>query len=518
MSDSKKSSVVDESALPLKTDDSEIDVLAKFRNYDPELTWTEEEERAVIRKWDLLVFPMCCLMFFFLQLDRGAIANAVTTSFLPDLGINIDDNNLGTIIFMIGFITFEIPSNVIIRRVGSNRWIPLLMVLWGSVSLGTTWINNKGSYFAVRLLLGITEAGWIPGTLLYLGDFYTRAELGTRLGIFWGTITFATAFSGSISYAIFTKLDGVAGLRSWRWLFLIEGIGTILIGLFMFLYLPNGPQHTKGYLRGRKGWVTERQERIAVARVFRDDPSKGAGHSDPVTWFDIKDAVTDYRLWLHLLTGFFGLMPNSPLGGYLPLVISSLNFNVIFANLLTTPLYLFSALFMSLLTWHSSRVSERALHSAAGNLLLIIGLILVGFVPAESVDRWVRWAFLFPTVAGFSPWHGLQAAWIAANMGTTGKRTVALAMYIMSVNLASIPGSQIFRSDDAPAFRKRGFPIVIGLSFISFFFFVFQYFHYRYVNAARDKIWNAKTEEEKDEYLKTTKDVGNRRLDFRFLH
>ncbi|KAI8806645.1 hypothetical protein BJ742DRAFT_898631 [Cladochytrium replicatum] len=98
MTDSRKSSLFDESAVHLKVDVSAIDSLAKFRNYDPELTWSEEEEHTVIRKWEFLVFPTSCLMFYFLQLDGGAIANAVTTSFLPDLGINIDDNNLGTII------------------------------------------------------------------------------------------------------------------------------------------------------------------------------------------------------------------------------------------------------------------------------------------------------------------------------------------------------------------------------------------------------------------------------------
>ncbi|KAJ1549954.1 hypothetical protein HK096_009513, partial [Nowakowskiella sp. JEL0078] len=212
-------------------DDSVIDKLEFFRNYDPELTWTKEEETAVIRKWDFLVFPWICVMFFFLQLDRGSIANALTSTFLKDLGINIDDNNLGTIVFMIAFIFFEVPSNAVIRRVGPSVWIPFLMVAWGTVSIGTAFITDKGTYYVARFFLGVTEAGWIPGTLVYLGEFYTRAELGTRLGVFWGTITFATAFAGLISYGILGNLQGYGGLKAWQWLFLIEGLGTLVWGI-----------------------------------------------------------------------------------------------------------------------------------------------------------------------------------------------------------------------------------------------------------------------------------------------
>ncbi|KAJ1561869.1 hypothetical protein HK096_003036 [Nowakowskiella sp. JEL0078] len=503
--------------------ESEIDELALFRNYDPELTWTKEEETAVVRKWDFLVFPWVCVMFFFLQLDRGSISNALTSTFLKDLGINIDDNNIGTIIFISAFVFFEVPSNAIIRRVGPSVWIPFLMIAWGTVSIGTAFISDKTTYYVARFFLGVTEAGWIPGTLVYLGDFYTRAELGTRLGVFWGTITFATAFSGLISYGILGNLQGYGGLRAWQWLFLIEGLGTIIWGILSFFYLPKNPRFAKKKLLRFRDWVDERQERIAVARVFRDDPSKGTGQEEHVTWNDIWLALKDYKLWLHLITGFIGLMPNGPLSGYLPLIINSLGFDLIFSNLLTTPLYLFSMVFMIVVSWSSSRYGERALHSALGVLVSFLnvllkktGILLTAFVPATAVSKWVRYVFLFPLVAGFLPWHGIQAAWISGNMSPSGKRTVALAFYIMSVNLGSLPGSQIFRAADSPLF-KEGFKVIIALTAVGLTLFIFQFFHYRFVNKRRAAIWNAKTEEEKEHYLSTTTDIGNARLDFKFL-
>ncbi|KAJ3095390.1 hypothetical protein HDU97_006993 [Phlyctochytrium planicorne] len=496
-------------------DIEKVDILAPFRNYDPDLKYTEEEERKVITKWDIFVLPWVCIMFFFLQLDRGNIANALTSTFLADLGINIDDNNLGTIIFISAFVLLEIPSNMIIRRVGAHRWIPILMVLWGTVAWATAFIHDRNTFFVARLFLGLTEAGWIPGTLVYLGDFYTRSELGFRLGLFWGTITFATAFAGSLSFAILKYLEGAHGLKGWQWLFLIEGVGTVAWGLLSLAYLPAGPKHTKGGIRFGP-WLTETQERIAVARVFRDDPSKGAGQGEHVSVEHIKDAVTDPRLWLHLTAGFFATLPGTPVGGYLPLIISGLGFDRIFSNLLTTPPYLCSMVFMSVLAWNSSRVGERAIHCTIGIGSLLFGTILLSSVP-KSVDKWLQYSFVFPTVAGLLPWHGIQAAWISANMGSTGKRTVALAMYIMSVNISSLPGSQIFRNDDAPLF-KRGFVIVNICLSIVVVLFASLFFIYRGINSSRERKWNALTAEQKAEYLRTTKDVGNRRLDFRFIH
>ncbi|KAJ3113621.1 hypothetical protein HDU96_003152 [Phlyctochytrium bullatum] len=508
----------------LKTDDThpsslglgveEVDDLAPFRNYDKDLSWTEQEELQVIRKWDTFVLPAVLIMFVFLQLDRGNISNALTSSFLKDLHIDIDINNYGTMIFISAFVLFEIPSNMIIRRLGAHRWIPILMVLWGTVAWSTAFIYDKNTFYIARLFLGITEAGWIPGTLVHLGDYYTRSELGFRLGLFWGIMQFANSFAGLISYGVLKNLDGSHGLKGWQWLFLIEGLSTVVAGVIIFFYLPAGPKHTSGGIRFGP-WLDERQERIAVARVYRDDPSKGLGQGEHVTFADIVDAVTDWRLWLHLTAGFFSTVPGTPVGGYLPIVISGLGFDSIFSNLLTTPLYLWAMVFLSVIAWNSSRVGERALHCAVGAGSLLLGTALLSGVPT-SVNRWLRYAFLFPVTGGLLAWHGIQAAWISANMAPTGKRTVSLALYIMSVNISSLVGSQIFRADDAPLF-KRGFIIVNScMAFVVTLYFSL-FFVYRALNKSRKRVWESLTAEQQAHYLATTKDRGNRRLDFKFV-
>jgi MFS family permease len=146
-----------------------------------------------------------------------------------DLGFTIDGVNQVTLIYAIVFTLFTIPTNVIVKRVGAHIWIPVLMTAWGIATWAHVFVHDYKSFLTVRIFIAVTEAGFIPACLTYLTGFYTTTELATRLAWFWAIQSFASAFSGFLSFVIF-RLAGVAGLEGWKWLFLIDGLGTNVVG------------------------------------------------------------------------------------------------------------------------------------------------------------------------------------------------------------------------------------------------------------------------------------------------
>jgi len=151
------------------------------------------------------------------------------------------------------------------------------MVLWSLIAALQALMRNRNHFFVFRALLGLAEGGFIPDMVLYLSFFYTSKELPRRLSFFWTAYQFTSIISAFLAFGIL-HLRGHSGLSGWRWLFFLEGILTGLIGIISYFYLPASPTQTKGRLRGKDGWFNEREEKILVNRILRDDPSKGMSH------------------------------------------------------------------------------------------------------------------------------------------------------------------------------------------------------------------------------------------------
>ena len=164
-------------------------------------------------------------MFFALQLDRGNITQALSDNMLNDLKMNTNDYNTGQTIFYICFLFAELPSQLISKKLGPDRWIPIQMVSWSLVASLQTCIRGRPSFFACRALLGILEGGFIPDNILYLSYFYTSIELPIRLSFFWVAYQSTSIISAFLAFGIL-HLGGRNGLAGWRWLFALEGLLT----------------------------------------------------------------------------------------------------------------------------------------------------------------------------------------------------------------------------------------------------------------------------------------------------
>lgn len=208
------------------------------------------------------------------ELDRGNIANAITDSFMEDVGINQDQFNVGQQMLSLGIVLFEIPSNMILYRVGPGKWLTLQLFLFGIVSLFQSFQRGYGAFIATRFLLGITESGFIPGGLWTLSTWYTRPETAKRVMVFYFGNQFGQASSKLLAYGIL-HMRGVAGRPGWFWLFTLMGIFTIACGFIFGFALPDSFKNPHSTFLPGVRIFSEREIYILRTRVTMDDPMKG---------------------------------------------------------------------------------------------------------------------------------------------------------------------------------------------------------------------------------------------------
>ncbi|KAJ5547425.1 hypothetical protein N7494_005010 [Penicillium frequentans] len=490
-----------------------IDSYEGMHRWDPGFEWTEEEEKNIVRKIDARVLTFACVTFFALQLDRGNISQALASTFLEDLGMTSNDYNLGQTIFLVCFLLAEMPSQLISKRLGPDRWIPIQMVVWSIIAACQAFLKGRGSFLATRALLGLLEGGFIPDTVLFLSFFYKSNELPKRLACFWISDTLTGIIGAFLAFG-FLHIKNADGTGAWRYLFAFEGLITGLVGIIAVFWMPASPVQTKGGLRGKDGWFTEHEEKIIVNRVIRDDPSKGTMHNrQAVTPKLLWQSLQDYHMWPIYILGVIWLIPSTPATNYLTLQLKEVGFGTFETNLLTIPAAVVSIVTLITITWIAERTNQRLLSGAAVEVWNLALLIALEVLPAKALP-WPRFAIL-TLLVGTPSIHPVLVALTSRNAGSVRTRTIATALYNMSVQISAIASANVYQTDDKP-YYKRGNKILIALAVISLFLFVGSKFYYDWCNKRNAEKWNAMTSEQREDYLRETPIMNNKRLDFRF--
>ncbi|KII91277.1 hypothetical protein PLICRDRAFT_696369 [Plicaturopsis crispa FD-325 SS-3] len=486
-----------------------------IHRFDPKARWTYREERALVRKIDWRVMLWAAISFSALGMDRSNILQANTDNFLDDINITTDDFNLGNTVFKIGFLCAELPSQLISKRLGPDRWVPTQMCLWSIVTMFQFFLTGRTSFLLCRALLGILQGGFIPDLILYLSYFYTKNELPFRLSMFWMSSNVCTIVSSFIALGVL-RLRGVLGKAGWRWLFLIEGLITFVIGMLTYTQMPPSPTNTRAWYRPN-GWFSEREETILVSRVLRDDPTKGDMHNrEGLSLGRLWQAMCDYDLWPLYLIGLVFNIPTATPMTYLTLSLRNLGFSTFDTNLLNIPYLATGVVSMYAITLVSEQYNERSIISCMEDLLSLPFIIALYLLP----DKPNKWVF-FGVSTGLltSPFtHPIQVGWCSRNAGGVASRTVNASLYNMFYQAGGILSAQVYMADDAPTYRRgnRILMIICCANVIILYPGTKAYYVWR--NRQRARIWDAMTDEERVRYLTTTKDLGNRRLDFRFSH
>ncbi|THG98855.1 hypothetical protein EW145_g7359 [Phellinidium pouzarii] len=512
-----------------------------------DLEYTKAEEVRVVRILDTRLFPWILLTTFVLNMDRTNNSNAISDNLPADLGFNINVVNTATALYSVLFSVSCFSGAVFAKIAGPSRcmdfWIPILMFSWGLVTMAHALIKNESGYLSGSYppVIAITEGGVIPATLVYMGGFYKSTELATRLAWFWGVQSIASAISGLMASGLL-QLQGVAGLFGWKWLFLIDGIITVVVAVLTWFYLPVNASRTGGGLRGFKPWFDERQVHIAVTRVVRDDPAKrmyeyGTSLSI-VTWTDVKDSVLDLGLWGHMFITAIGLTPTTPLSTYLPTVIRSFNFDVVRTSVPVVSenqelnqkmlpvccertyrptvcafLYHIGANDLALRSFARARATRHIWCHMAARWLDIIACTPRQYEQRRKVNTITYFAAC--VVQSWPSTHPLNIAWMSENTGSVGKRTIASGAVIGFANIYGTWGSQIYKADDSPNFR-RGNTINIVFAGTATVLWVVQKYYYKYRNARNAKRFAALSDAEREREELEMEQKGNRSVTFHF--
>ena len=360
---------------------------------------------------------------------------------LGDLGMNTNDYNTGQTIFYLTFLFAELPSQLLSKWFGPDRWIPVQMVSWSLVAACQAFIKSKGGFYATRALLGLLEGGFIPDTILFLSFWYKSKELPIRLSYFWVTYEATSIVSAFLAFG-FLHIRMSDGTGGWRYLFALEGLITGLIGIVAAVWMPASPTQTAGRFRGKDGWFSEHEEKIMVNRVLRDDPSKGSMHNrQPVTPKLLWQALKDYDMWPIYLLGLTWMIPNTPATSYISLELKSLGFSTFHTNLLTIPAYVIFIINLLSWTWISERFNQRLLLGVGAQIWALVLLIALELLP-EDASTWARWILLVLLIA--MPYvHAIIVAITSRNAGSVRTRTVASAVYNMMVQASNIIGNNV---------------------------------------------------------------------------
>ncbi|KAK4245072.1 hypothetical protein C7999DRAFT_16732 [Corynascus novoguineensis] len=424
---------------------------------DHEITWTEDEEKALVRRLDMLIMPLLILGFFALQLDRGNIGNALTDNFFQDVGITQFQFNTGQQLLSAGIVLLEIPSNVILYRIGPAVWIGAQIVAWGLVATFQAFQKGLGPYLTTRLLLGICEAGFIPAGLFTMTRWYKRDETSKRFSCYFVGNMSAAASSGLVAYGIL-HMRGIAGLAGWQWLFLIEGLFTVLVGGLFVALFPRSASNPVSLLGVR--YFSERESQILQQRVLRDDPTKIQARQN-VSWAEVKATFTNWRLIPHMLISILALSPAQTMASYAPSLAVSFGYDRLKANaMISIGAWI---LIITNVSWGiiADKTRLRGLMVFLG-LLFLWGLTLGNRLLVESTNGKLRFGVLTTAIAFQAVFHAVNGSWLALNARTAGERSITMALFIMGANISGIIWSQIFQADDAPLY-KRGWTVITVL-------------------------------------------------------
>src|SRR3954447_11271103 len=229
-----------------------------------------------MRKVAARLVPVLLLLYVIAYLDRVNVTFA-QDRLEEDLGFSGAVYGFGAGIFFIGYFLLEVPSNLALHRFGARKWMARIMITWGLISACTMFVKGEYSFYAVRFLLGVAEAGFFPGMILYLSYWFPARERARAVGVFMSAIAISYAIGAPISGGIMSVMDGVAGLKDWQWLFVLEAIPALVAGVLVFLKLPDGPKDAGWLDDDEKQWLAttldgeaERRETHSIGEVLKD--------------------------------------------------------------------------------------------------------------------------------------------------------------------------------------------------------------------------------------------------------
>lgn len=316
---------------------------------------------ATLKKVAWRLIPFLCTLYVFNILDRANVGFA-RLSMQDDLGMTAQMFDFGYGLFYVGYLLFEVPSNLLLRRFGARRWIARIMITWGLITCATMLVHNAESFYLVRILLGVAEAGFFPGIILYLSYWFPERQRARMTASFMVAIAVANVLGNPLNGLIMQYLDSVAGLKGWQWLFLLEGLPSVILGVLVLYLLTDRPADAHWLAPPERAWLVE--------TMRAEDQQRQQRHGA-----DRLLAMLDRRVWLLIAIYFTVAVGTNASGAYFPQLIRERFAEASTAQigLLSALPHLCAAVGMVLFSLSSDRSGERRGHVAVAALVAAAG-------------------------------------------------------------------------------------------------------------------------------------------------
>jgi len=369
-----------------------------------------EQSRTLYSKITWRLIPLLFICYIIAYIDRINVGFAKMQ--LQEV-LGVDDRIFGSVyglgagLFFIGYFLFEIPSNLILQRVGARIWIARIMIVWGIVSSATMFISSTPAFYFIRFLLGVAEAGFYPGVILYLTYWFPDKERAHTVALFATGTVIAGVIGSPLSGAIL-ELHGLGSLDGWQWLFLIEGIPAVIMGLVVIFVLPDRPQNARWLSLAEKAWIQSRLDEETLR-------SKGQAH------FRLSEVLMSGRIWLLCLIYFLLTVGIYGYEMWLPSIIkefSGLSYSAV--GLINAIPYLIAVVVMLIIGYHSDKTGERRWHVAGAAFAAAAGFGFSAYLQNPYLALLALMVALVGLKSAMGPFWALSTTFLSGTAAAGG--------------------------------------------------------------------------------------------------
>ncbi|KAK8042879.1 hypothetical protein PG994_013362 [Apiospora phragmitis] len=463
--------------------------------------------RKILWKLDTRILPVLAVLFLCSFLDRTNVGNArlahlshtLKTSYHLEDDTHMTDHQYdqGLAVYYATYIASEIPSNLIMKRVSPQKWLPFLTFAWGLVAMCLGFVHSFPGFVAVRAILGLTEGGLLPGMILYLSGIYRREELALRIGLFYTAASLSGAFGGLLARGL-AEIASRGGLSSWRWIFVIEGLLTVVVAIAVYFFLPNGLADAK--------FLTPEEREFAMRRVHgsgRGDSLHEREANEKFNWSEVRRGIFSFLTWSTAIA-YFGILAGLySFGLFLPTIISALGYTANEAQLWSVIPYAAAAVVtgeypfqldlcqlpptckylipkLVIVAFLSDRLRVRGII-----MLFTLPIAIIGYaVIANTTNARVKYGMTFLMAIGLYSSVPPVLGWLSNNSAGHYKRATTSALQLAIANAGGFVTVFVYPKSQGPQYHE-GHTIILGLLVAGWFFILASVLYCWKVN--RDK-------------------------------